>query len=1008
MDNNLSTGRSRLNSQLVAGAATIAGPAADLAAGASKMQVAANVLKDAFMEKLLGPTALFAGGLAGILLTMRKIVRESGILERGLKSISQLQGIEGKFETLLRSAELAKKRIQELYAFTANSPFKFDAVADANLQLLRLTKGAFAGARAMEMIGDAAAATGNQVQDMAHVVGRLYDALARGRSIDRVLFQFQGTGVVTDELAEKLQHLELTGASFSDKWAEVEKVLARTEGGMKKEMETLESLNAKLEESRRLMEQGFAAPFTEAQSNSIRVMTEATRNLIPVLAQVGRDMAAVSGLVHDFKTGIVENTLALPGMQKALLGVWEAVKITLAVLSAMTAISFVKGITEMKGFLLSTLGAASAASKSATAVEQLTKAKASLSAVTASLTRLQFLEAASAGLAAAKNGLLATMSILHAAGMKAAAGATGLAAVANYALGVSTVVAAKGLGLVRVALGFVLGQLKAATVALFTNPWTALIGALTLAAMAYYRWTAAARETARVAAQTAANIAAMRKELEKGRDGVKNLDDWQARMQKLRAEYLETAEAIAKFNAEVAAGEDKSAEQIGRNEETVTYLRDLRKELTSEATRDRSQLGLTPKEIEDLRQDQAERRDAEERDYQRRLNATTDPDARVRMQEQRAAELEARAAVAQASKDAARSAGAGPDAARREQLRNEAGFDQATFDSRRAAVRGRTFKANVSRGRAGRGGAEIARQIARQKAAFKARQQADLAAIDAEEKARAAARDEEIRQINLRSTDERVAAKQRLEDARKEGASREDLIRLERDYANAQARVEGANDLGQQAQDARQDAELSARLRARERADLEASAAFDQDIATAVASGNKAEVERLRFLKQQADLDRQIAAAIEDKNQALSDSLVAQKALNAAQREADQESFRKDAAVQRAIDDARARGDNRGAQALEDAERLRKMREEYAAAGMTSGQADADFATSLMAQAAGRMPGIVSDSRASIGGGGGTFQGRDPILAAQERSARGIETANGLLREIRDRLPDED
>jgi hypothetical protein len=157
-----------------------------------------------------------------------------------------------------------------------------------------------------------------------------------------------------------------------------------------------------------------------------------------------------------------------------------------------------------------------------------------------------------------------------------------------------------------------------------------------------------------------------------------------------------------------------------------------------------------------------------------------------------------------------------------------------------------------------------------------------------------------------------------------------------------------------------------------------------------------------------SQVDRQIAAAIEDKNQALADSLVAQKALNAAQREADQESFRDDAAVQRAINDARARGDNRGAQALEDAEQLRKMRDDYAMNGMTADQADSDFAASLMAQAANRMPGIVTDSRAAVGGGGGAFQGRDPILAAQERATRAAETANGLLREIRDRLPDED
>ena len=219
-DRNLTTGATQLNSQLVAGAANLAGPAAQLASGASTMQVASGVLKDALLDKLLGPTAAFSGLLTGVLLTMRRVVRESQILEKGLAKISQLQQIEGKFETLLRSSVAAKERIKELYEFTSRSPFRFESVAEANLQLLRLTKGAFAGKEAMKLIGDASAATGTDISSMAHIVGRLYNALAQGKSIDRLLFQFQGTGIVTDDLAEKLTHLRAVGASVSEQQAD--------------------------------------------------------------------------------------------------------------------------------------------------------------------------------------------------------------------------------------------------------------------------------------------------------------------------------------------------------------------------------------------------------------------------------------------------------------------------------------------------------------------------------------------------------------------------------------------------------------------------------------------------------------------------------------------------------------------------------------------------------------------------------------------------------------------
>ncbi|MEY4489010.1 MAG: hypothetical protein RIQ79_1518, partial [Verrucomicrobiota bacterium] len=111
-NNNLSTGKGQLSGQLLSGASQLAQPAMDIAAGATPLQAATNALKGAAIDKLLGPTAMFSGGLLAALTTLRSIVKESRILERGLQNISNLQQIQGKFETLLKSATLAKQRIK--------------------------------------------------------------------------------------------------------------------------------------------------------------------------------------------------------------------------------------------------------------------------------------------------------------------------------------------------------------------------------------------------------------------------------------------------------------------------------------------------------------------------------------------------------------------------------------------------------------------------------------------------------------------------------------------------------------------------------------------------------------------------------------------------------------------------------------------------------------------------------------------------------------------------------
>src|SRR4051812_42166025 len=128
-DNQQNTSASQVSAAMKSAAANLSGPAVQLASGAGLLTTAATTIKGAALDKLLGPTALFAGGLIGVLRTLKSIVDQSGILERGLKRIAGVQQVQGKFETLLKSAEKATQRIKELYKFTASSPFDFSDVA---------------------------------------------------------------------------------------------------------------------------------------------------------------------------------------------------------------------------------------------------------------------------------------------------------------------------------------------------------------------------------------------------------------------------------------------------------------------------------------------------------------------------------------------------------------------------------------------------------------------------------------------------------------------------------------------------------------------------------------------------------------------------------------------------------------------------------------------------------------------------------------------------------------
>jgi hypothetical protein len=461
-----------------AGAANLAGPALDMAQGATAMQAATNALKSAALDKLLGPAAAFTGLLSGSLLVLRKVVRESQILEKGLVRISRLQQIEGKFETLLKSTTAAKQRIKELYDFTAKSPFRFEDVAEANRTLEALTYGAMSGAKAMKLVGDAAAATGQNITEAADKFGRLANAINSGRSLDRIVLQLQYSGLASEELIASFERLEAAGAGSGEMMGALVKYMERFAGGMDNELQTLDALNTKLEESRGMMQKAFAEPFVEAQANAIKVMTKATQNLTPVIGQVGQDLALVEGFFVDLKTSILDATLAAPGMADALSAAWTAVKVLWTGLALITAASFAKSVG---GFLAMTKGAWAAAAATMAA------AKASAAGAAAAHSLAVAKRAAALGyyqLAAAQafsyvkfQALNAVMAV-HAGALSWVGKSTGIAAGFNYLLGSSATLAGGALKLLGKAATFVGAQLKATVVALGVVGalWTVAVG----------------------------------------------------------------------------------------------------------------------------------------------------------------------------------------------------------------------------------------------------------------------------------------------------------------------------------------------------------------------------------------------------------------------------------------------------------------------------------------------------------------------------------------------------
>jgi hypothetical protein len=924
----------------------VAALSAQIAQGAPVSTALKNVVKDASLDALLGPAAIFGGSLIGALKTMRAIVDQSGILERNLKNVASVQGLQGKFETLLKSADLANKRIRDLYKFAANAPFKFDDIAEGNRVLEALTRGALSGAKGMKIVGDSAAATGESFTEAAERIGKLYNALSSGRSMDKVLFQLQATGAVTDDLAAKLEQAEASGQGFGAMWAVVEKSLASTEGGMASEMKTLGGLTAQLETAGQVMTKAFGQPFEIAQTKAIEATIAATKNLTPVLAQMGNDMAPLLTFFGNLKNSAALSILSIDGFSRALVVAWKASAMFFAGISAAALASVSISAWKAKDTILSFAGALNTAVKAQAALRPMTyladAAEAAKAAANGQLLLALSLKATSLWSRASRAAM-----ILHTAAMQMAGAAIGQFNVVTYIAAIATGGLAKAATVAWGALRVMTAGLAGQIVAVLTNPlYAALIaiGALVTAAKYWAEGVAAVNQEY---IKLIFSISATNDKLNEQRRNIKNLDDW-------RDSLRNVGEALAKVNEELdnpnLTRDDRAALEHHRT--------NLEGRVSQFGKDDLSKLGKGKEELTVLQKDVGE------------VRATNESNADLQLGN---ADGVKRAALLRAN--AARH---GPDAATGKAVND----DRWAFERSAAGRRVATNDAMI----AGFGDADAHVEAARKNLAAvggTAPAEGKMAGIrrDAADTLNAALAGRDRRNAlvtenaALRSNagSELVRVQQKINDLKTAGLPATDallrrqfeLVTLSEQYGD---NLRKANDEVDQANKQDDQNELA-------KIELD----YAERIAAEKAKGG--ETATLEAQKQLALLEKQIVQAGRLGNASDVARLTAEKSGLLG----DQAKFRADVGLERAKNVALADRNPQLAQALQDNAELQKLRDQYTANGMTEGQADADFKQGLLGAAGTQVPTIIADSLQRVGGGGGSY-GTSPIDAAAKRA----------------------
>lgn len=192
--------------------------------GSKIKSVASNISSaaDSITSKLFNIKSLVAGVATG------------AVVQKSVGIVVDRQNITSQFEVLLGSAEKANERVSELTDFAGMTPFTRDEIFAASKQLQVFTGDALSTGDSLRIIGDVAAGTGQQFEDVALWTGRLYDAMKSGRTVGEMTSRLQEMGAISGEDRTKIEKLAESGEDITQTWTEVEKIFSRYDGTMEK------------------------------------------------------------------------------------------------------------------------------------------------------------------------------------------------------------------------------------------------------------------------------------------------------------------------------------------------------------------------------------------------------------------------------------------------------------------------------------------------------------------------------------------------------------------------------------------------------------------------------------------------------------------------------------------------------------------------------------------------------------------------------------------------------
>lgn len=275
-----------------------------------------------FLKSAAVQAAGFAAAMVGVELAGRAfgLIKDSIIGMNASLETSTLQ-----FQTLMGDADLARKHVESLFKFAAETPFETAPIIEASRLLHTFGGAALNTEENLRLVGDAAAATSNQINEVAFWVGRAYSMIQAGKPFGEAAMRLQEMGILSATARARLEELQDSGASAEVVWAAFRGELSRFNGAMKLQAGTWQGLTSTISDNIQILAATAFRPLFDLLKEGAKALADFLQSeRVQQFAQ--RVAGAIQGLIdraREFLPSIQQlfSSFSEPGAASGLLAI---------------------------------------------------------------------------------------------------------------------------------------------------------------------------------------------------------------------------------------------------------------------------------------------------------------------------------------------------------------------------------------------------------------------------------------------------------------------------------------------------------------------------------------------------------------------------------------------------------------------------------------------------------------------------------------------------------------